>query len=99
LETNGWLRIAGNGRLALSHFDDFFREATSREPGSDTGLDAGELYGLYESWCLITGCPPESAKALWGALAARGVIPGRNTLSMSGPAAADYIVSSAPDLP
>lgn len=82
----------------MSHFDDFLREATSSETGSDTGLDAGELYGLYESWCLITGCPPESAKVLWEALPS-GVIPGRNTLAMTGPAVADYIVSSAPDLP
>lgn len=82
----------------MSHFDDFLRESTSTEPGSETGLDAEELYGLYISWCALSGCPPESAEALWEALAERDVIPGSNTLSMTGPAAADYIVSSAPDL-
>ena len=83
----------------MSHFDDFLRESTSSEPGSDTGLAKAELYGLYVSWCALNRCPAESADALWDALDARGVIPGKNTLSMTGPAAADYIVSSAPDLP
>lgn len=49
----------------MSHFDDFLRESTSTEPGSETGLDAEELYGLYISWCALSGCPPESAEALW----------------------------------
>lgn len=38
-----------SGRLGMSHFDDFLREATSSDPGSDTGLTAEELYGLYTS--------------------------------------------------
>jgi hypothetical protein len=83
----------------MSHFDDFLREATSSEPGSDSGLSTEGLYGLYMSWCALSECPPEPPKALCEALAARGIMPGRNTLSMTGPAAADYIVSSAPDLP
>jgi hypothetical protein len=83
----------------VSHFDDFLREATSSEPGSDTGLTADELYGLYLSWCALNGCPPESVEALWEALTLKGAIPGKNTLTMTGPAAADYILSSAPDLP
>jgi hypothetical protein len=32
----------------MSHFDDFLRESTSTEPGSETGLNAEELYGLYQ---------------------------------------------------
>lgn len=83
----------------MSHFDDFLREATSSDPGSEKGLSAAELHGLYTSWCIINECPAESAEALWAALTGRGITPGKNTLAMTGPAAADYIVSSAPNLP
>lgn len=80
------------------HFDAFLREAISAVPGSDKGLDCEELFGLYTSWCLLSGCAPQSPKALWHALGRRGISPGRNMLAMTGPAAADYIVSSAPGL-
>jgi hypothetical protein len=55
-------------------------------------------FRLYANWCALNGCPPESADALWAGLRAKGIIPGKNTLSMTGPAAADYILSIAPDL-
>jgi len=83
----------------MSHFDDFLRETTSSNPGSEKGLTAEELYGLYLSWCSLTACPPEPGPALWAALLLKGIIPGKNTLAMTGPAAADYIVASAPSLP
>lgn len=84
--------------MKTTHFDDFVREATNRDPGSEKGLDSEELFGLYTSWCLSKNCPQESAEALWQALESRGIIPGKNTLAMTGPAAADYILASAPDL-
>ncbi len=80
------------------HFDAFLGEAVNTDPGSDNGLDREELFGLYISWCLVTGRLPQPAKALWHALHERGITPGRNALAMAGPAARDYIVSSAPSL-
>lgn len=93
----GHLRIEG-ASVSTTHFDDFVRDAINSDPGSDKGLGSEELYGLYTSWCVLTGCPLESAEALWLALGRKGIIPGENTLAMTGPAAADYILSSAPDL-
>jgi hypothetical protein len=84
--------------VSTTHFDDFVRETTNSDPGSEKGLDSEELFGLYTSWCLLKGCPQESAEALWQALATRGIIPGENSLAMTGPAASDYILASAPDL-
>ncbi|UUL75580.1 hypothetical protein NG819_15500 [Pseudarthrobacter sp. Fe7] len=83
----------------MSHFDDFPGDATSSDPGSEKGLSAEELHGLYTAWCIINVCPAESAEALWAALTSRGNMPGNNTLAMTGPAAADYSVSSEPNLP
>lgn len=56
------------------------------------------LFGLYMSRRLINGCPQESADAPWQALTGRGITPAKNALAMTGPAAADYILSSAPGL-
>lgn len=84
--------------MSATHFDGLVQDSLNGDPGSDKGLDSEELFGLYTSWCLLTGCPQESAEALWHALESRGIIPGKNTLAMTGPAAADYILSSAPDL-
>jgi len=84
--------------MSTTHFDDFLAQSVSADPGSDTGLNREELFGLYTSWCALNACPPESAEALWHALKEKGIIPGKNTLAMTGPAAADYILSSAPNL-
>lgn len=81
-----------------AHFDRFLAEALTTDRETDDGLDRGELYGLYTSWCLINQLQPESAEALWTALKGRRITPGDNTLAMSGPAALDYIVASSPEL-
>jgi hypothetical protein len=91
------LPIEGTAMIT-THFDEFIRDTTNSDPGSETGLDSEEFFGLYTSWCLLNAYPQESADTLWKALAARGIIPGHNTLAMTGPAAADYILSSAPGL-
>lgn len=80
------------------HFDAFLGEAVKTDPGSDKGLDCEELFGLYTSWCLLSGHRPLSAQALWHALSHKGITPGKNSLSMTGPAATDFIVASAPSL-
>ncbi|MFF1255149.1 hypothetical protein ACFVYC_21980 [Pseudarthrobacter sp. NPDC058329] len=82
--------------MSTTHFDDFLKDAVSADPGSDAGLNCEELFGLYTSWCLLNSCPAESADALFEALGPRGIVPGKNTLAMTGPAAADYILASAP---
>lgn len=92
------LLLIESGGVSTTHFDDFVRDAINSDPGSERGLDAEELFGLYTSWCLLTECPQESAEAFWRALEVRGIIPGRNTVAMTGQAATDYILSSAPGL-
>lgn len=44
----------------LSHFEQFLREATIRDPGAVTDLLLGSesFYGLYISWCLLRGISP-----------------------------------------
>lgn len=84
--------------MPANHFDEFIAEAViaDREPGLGLGRD--ELYGLYTSWCLLQQAQLQAPDALWTALLERGINPDSNNLSMTGPAAADYIVASAPDL-
>ncbi|MFE8886578.1 hypothetical protein ACFYLX_12100 [Pseudarthrobacter enclensis] len=84
--------------MPANHFEDFLAEAVvpDKEPGLGLGRD--ELYGLYTSWCLIHKAQLQTPDALWEALHAQGINPDSNNLSMTGPAAADYIVASAPDL-
>lgn len=84
--------------MPATHFEDFLAEAVvpDREPGLGLGRD--ELYGLYTSWCLIQKAQLQPPESLWAAMLANGIDPDSNNLSMTGPAAADYIVASAPDL-
>jgi hypothetical protein len=84
--------------MPATHFEQFIAEAVvaDREPG--LGLRRDELYGLYTSWCLLRKEQLQAPEALWEALQAQGINPDSNNLSMTGPAAADYIVASAPDL-
>lgn len=84
--------------MPATHFEDFLAEAVvpDREPGLGLGRD--ELYGLYTSWCLIKKAQLQPPESLWAAMLANGIDPDSNNLSMTGPAAADYIVASAPDL-
>jgi hypothetical protein len=84
--------------VASTDFERFLREAVTTDRESDTGLGQDELYGLYTSWCLINRLRPEPPQALWDALKEEQIEPGNNTLAMTGPAATDYILASAPDL-
>lgn len=94
----GLSRPAESIRVKATHFEDFLREATSTDPGSEQGLSRETIFGLYESWCALSRCPSESEEALWAALASKGIDPEKNNLAMTGPAAADYILFSAPNL-
>ena len=84
--------------MTTPHFDRFLSEALTTERESDTGLGKDELYGLYTSWCLINQYRPQSSRSLWAALRERRINPADNRLTMTGPAATDYILTSAPNL-
>jgi hypothetical protein len=69
-------------------------------------LREDEMYGLYLSWCLLNAERPMTAESLTAAISRQGPVkpkvrggqvvwPG---LSMTGPAAVDYILASQPSL-
>ena len=84
--------------MGLAHVEGFLAEAVQDEPEGESGLSLDELYGLYTSWCLMYRVRLEEPEALWKALKTRGIDPAHNHLSMRGPAAADYILASAPNI-
>jgi hypothetical protein len=84
--------------MTSTDFDRFLVEAVTTDRETDGGLGEDELYGLYTSWCLINQTQPEPPQALWAALEEHRIKPGDNALAMTGPAATDYILCSAPDL-
>ena len=84
--------------MTATHFELFVAEALTTERETDTQLTPDELYGLYTSWCLINQTQPEPPAALWASLKEQGIDPEDCELAMTGPAAADYILASAPSL-
>ncbi|MFF2318355.1 hypothetical protein ACFVTE_19075 [Arthrobacter sp. NPDC058097] len=83
--------------MAVSQFDQFLRDATICDPDSGATLERDRLYGLYISWCTVTHTRPRRERSFWAAMRRR-VDPDQNTLRMKGPAAADYLLSSYPNL-
>lgn len=84
--------------MSQSHFERFLTHAVNDEPDSEAGLSLDELYGVYTSWCLLNEEQPQAPETLWEALKDHHIRPEHNHLVMKGPAAADYIIASAPDL-
>jgi len=84
--------------MAHSQFDQFLQEATYCDQEFERTLEGDCFYGLYTSWSLIHKTQPETPEALRAGLQALGIDPDNNELSMTGPAAADYILASAPNL-
>ena len=84
--------------MSRQHFEAFVSQAIDEEKDKDTGLGTDQLYGLYTSWCLLNNEEPQPPAMLWEALKAHNITPGNNHVGMKGPAAADYIISSAPNL-
>ncbi|GGI02780.1 hypothetical protein ACFFGR_16870 [Arthrobacter liuii] len=80
--------------ISHPHFEASFAEALDEVPDRETGLNPDELYGVPTSWCLLNKEEPKPPKRS----GSRRIKPRDNHLGMKGPAAADYIVSSAPDL-
>ncbi|MFF1255015.1 hypothetical protein ACFVYC_21310 [Pseudarthrobacter sp. NPDC058329] len=84
--------------MSHPHFEVFLAQAIDEGQDKEAGLGPDELYGLYTSWCLLNKEEPQPPEALWEALKAHRIKPEHNHLGMKGPAAADYIIASAPDL-
>ena len=82
--------------MANSQYDQFLREATA--PASDSVLGRDCLYGVYTSWCYLSQAVPRPEDAFWAAMRQKRIRPGRTHLRMKGPAAADYILSSYPEV-
>ncbi|MDQ0850971.1 hypothetical protein QFZ65_002909 [Arthrobacter sp. B3I9] len=82
--------------MAPSHFEQFLDEATVPDPDTDCPLGPDCLYGLYTSWCLIKGLEPKPDITFRGAMHRCGVDIYDSRLRMTGPAMADYILSSYP---
>ncbi|VXC57060.1 conserved hypothetical protein [Arthrobacter sp. 9AX] len=80
--------------MAPSHFDQFLQEATCCEQESEKGLGGDSFYGLYTSWCCLSGKVPRPEQAFWAAMKHR--LSPEQHLRMKGPAAADYILASYP---
>jgi hypothetical protein len=82
-----------------AHFDRFLTEAIAADREAGAGLGPDALYGLYTSWCLMAQARTATPSALFKALKDRhGISASNNALAMTGPAAADYILASAPNL-
>jgi hypothetical protein len=83
----------------------FLSECIVPVPGKQQGLGDDVMYGLYLSWCLLNAVQPASATSLRAAVLREGHRQQHNggrrqwrELSMTGPAAVDYILASQPRL-
>ncbi|MFC9354013.1 hypothetical protein [Arthrobacter sp. NPDC057013] len=83
--------------MAVSQFDQFLHDATIIDPDSEGTLGRDPLYGLYISWCTVTHARPRGEKSFWRGIQQR-IDADHNSLRMTGPAAADYYLSSYPTL-
>lgn len=83
--------------MAHSQFDTFLQEATYLDHAPEHALNRDRLYGLYISWCFINQQAVSAEESFWSAISDR-FNPEHNGLRMKGPAAADYILTSYPDL-
>jgi hypothetical protein len=81
--------------LADLQFAQFLMEATTYDDGSGFTLGPDPLFGLYTSWCHVTGTVPHAEETFWEGMQGR-INPEPNGLRMKGPAAADYILASYP---
>jgi hypothetical protein len=78
--------------MAQADFDQFLNEATYKDQESHSTLDGDAFYGLYTSWCYVTGNTRHPEHVFWEAMRQR--VNPRHRLRMKGPAAADYILAA-----
>ena len=84
--------------MASSHIQQFLNEATISEPSRDFPLGPDCLYGLYVSWAGLHGFHAKPDQSFRAGMKRCGVDVRNARLQMTGPAAADYILSSYPDV-
>jgi hypothetical protein len=92
--------------MSIPNYTRFLSECFIRDSGRQPALREDEIYGVYISWCMLNAEQPGPTTSLWTAMhhgghtkqhrdAGRHEWPG---LTMKGPAAVDYILSSQPSL-
>lgn len=92
--------------MSIPNYPRFLSECFTQDPLSQSGIPDDQMYGVYVSWCLLNGETPGSSESLWAAMSQQGharqhVSGDRHVwtgLTMKGPAAVDYILSSQPSL-
>ncbi|GAC1378467.1 MAG: hypothetical protein NVSMB43_20210 [Pseudarthrobacter sp.] len=92
--------------MSVPNYNRFLSECFIQDPAKPSGLRDDEIYGVYISWCMLSKETPASSKSLWAALSRNGHMrephtPGHYVwpgLTMTGPAAVDYILMSQPSL-
>ncbi len=82
--------------MAISHIQQFLQEATITDPSGDSPVTADCLYGLYVSWARLRGYAAKPDQSFRAGMRRCGVDVNDSRLHMTGPAAADYILSSYP---
>jgi hypothetical protein len=83
--------------MAHTQFDQFLQEATYRDRDPGKHLDRDALYGLYTSWCCVSGQELQLEQVFWAAMRER-ISAGTFLHMKKCPAAADYILTSYPAL-
>ena len=81
-------------------------ECIAKDTDKESGLRDDEMYGVYLSWCTLNRKKPSPDRAFWAAIKELGHTrdyhdDGHHTwpgLTMTGPAAVDYILFSQPGL-
>ena len=84
--------------MASSQFQQFLTEATTDIAAGDAPLQPDTLYGLYVSWATLHGLAPHPEHNFRNGMRDCGVDIRHCSLRMTGPAAADYILNSYPDV-
>ncbi|MFF1252932.1 hypothetical protein ACFVYC_10625 [Pseudarthrobacter sp. NPDC058329] len=84
--------------MPSSHFQQFLEQATIHDPEAEHPLGPDCLYGLYISWASLHGFRAKSDQAFRAGMLRCGVDVNHSQLHMTGPAAADYILSSYPNV-
>ena len=92
--------------MSVPNYARFLSDCFLQNREKQPALREDDIYGVYVSWCLLNGQQPGLATSLWAAMDQRGYRKQhRDTgkhewpgLSLKGPAAVDYILSSQPSL-
>jgi hypothetical protein len=92
--------------MSVPNYTRFLSDCMILDPDRQPGLPEDEIYGVYLSWCILNNEEPGSSKSLWAAMSRHGYAKQPGTagrylwsgLTMTGPAAVDYILASQPSL-